>query len=313
MKYAVPIGRTRDGGIVCQVFNRDPRRRIQIESNPTKKAQVRSAGLGELKRVAASEFVRVARVGVPGTSRRIEQQLKRQHREALRDPREVVQYVKDAGGIQRPQGVTAEEWRSRVPRALHLRKRKGAGIPLDIYAQDLADQGQIRDAYGDEALDFIVKQFEASREPAPGADPKELRREARKVVDQRAREAVRELVSASRVQAELACPPGVRISRNPRRRQRRFSNPAAHRIMKAFHGGFSKRIRIEIPKLPDTAYQVGRLDAVIYTPPRGSRIGPSPRIHYFDRPQPRLIGFNSKPPWMIVGGKARFTSRGFIG
>ena len=290
-------------------------------SNPSKKSTVRAAGLGELKQIAGQEFRRIARVGVPGISRRIERGLKREHRESLQDPRELVKSVQAAGGLLRPRGVTAEEWRSRVPRALHHRKRKGPGIPLDIYAQDLADQGQIRDAYGDEALDFIIRQHDATKEPAPEADPKELRRQARQVVDQKAHEAVRELVSAARVQAELVCPPGVRISRNPprrhgvlpRRRRPLKSNPAARRIMKAFHGDIRKRIRIEFPKLPDTGYQIGRLDAVIYTPPRWSRIGENPRIHHFDTPKPRLVGFNSRSPWMILGGKTRFTSRGFIG
>ena len=108
------------------------------------------------------------------------------------------------------------------------------------------------------------------------------------------------------------------LARNPSKKSRRIrvrTNPIsqAERIMRDFHGGVRQRVRIKIPKLPKTAYEVGKLEAVIYKPPKGSAIGPMPRIHRFGRPNPRLIGFTNKSPWMILGGKARFTDRGFEG
>ena len=93
-----------------------------------------------------------------------------------------------------------------------------------------------------------------------------------------------------------------------------LENPtAAEKILKSFHGRVTRETRVRMPRLPKTAYEVGKLEAVIYRPPAGSKIGTTPRIHHFGNPQPRLLGFTNKPPWLIMGGKAKFTYRGFVG
>lgn len=108
--------------------------------------------------------------------------------------------------------------------------------------------------------------------------------------------------------------PGISGSLPAHRVAKTKRNPTgkAAELAEAFHGDIRKIHRFPMPKIPNTAYEVGKLQAVIYQPPQWSKIGRVHRIHHFSKPRPRLIGFSSRPPWLIHGGRARFTSRGFI-
>lgn len=147
----------------------------------------------------------MARMGVEGAAREIARRTHAEHREAMSPERGIILEVQARGGVRRPQGMSAEEWRNRLPRALHHRKRIGPGVAVDELAQEFADRYMIADAYGDTLLDFLARTYAAAaaRAPVPGA--KDLRREARKLVDDRAKRTAAELARTARRQAELSC------------------------------------------------------------------------------------------------------------
>lgn len=87
-----------------------------------------------------------------------------------------------------------------MPRAL----RGGRSCAkIDELAQEYEDRGMIADAYEDTALDFLAKSHATATSEAPAQDAKEVRKAARRLVDDRAKRVAHELVESSRHQG---CP-----------------------------------------------------------------------------------------------------------
>lgn len=176
-----------------------------MRRNPSLPAPVlaQQSALAAQQRIAEREFQRIARLGTEGIADSIVRQSRAEHRHATTPDRESVMAVRLRGGVRRPSGMSAEEWRSAIPRALRGSKRKG--VALDELAQEFADAGVIRDAYQDTLLDYLNKAYDDAHSRAHLPDEKTLRREARKLVDRRARRTARELVESARAQAEIMC------------------------------------------------------------------------------------------------------------
>ncbi len=173
------------------------------------------AGLRELKQIAGKHFQELARAGVGGKARKIKRGFGALQREAIASDLEMLKNIRAAGGVIRPAGITGEEWRNQLPRSFHHRRKKGAGIPLDVLAQDLYDQGMIKDPYGDDATDYINKLYDAVRAPAEQYDEIEIRKEARKIINRQSKSAVKDLVEAASTSTMIAKCPRGRRNKNP--------------------------------------------------------------------------------------------------
>lgn len=154
-------------------------------------------------RMTDAEFRAVARLGVDGAEREIVRRMNDEQKAATEHERMIVREVKARGGVCRPEGMTQEEWANRLPRSLRGSRSRnpskaGRGCaPIDELAQEYADRGMIGDAYQDEAIDFIAAADVTQKMKAPPPEPKELRKAARRLVDNKASRAAQELVQSS--------------------------------------------------------------------------------------------------------------------
>ena len=168
------------------------------------KKNARQAAEGVRQDLVARELRRVAMVCPAGVEQKIILQVRREHREATAPDRALVRDVRDRGGICFPGGMTAEEWRNRLPRALH--GKRGRCVPADEIAQEMADRGVIREPSSDAALDHLDKVYTRAKSEPSLPDKADLDREAKRIVREKVTRAVRELVRTARRQAEAACP-----------------------------------------------------------------------------------------------------------
>ena len=166
------------------------------------KKNARQAAEGVRQDLAARELRRIALVCPAGIGREIILQVRRDHRDATAPDRALIRDVRDRGGICFPGGMTTEEWRNRLPRALH--GQRGRCVPADEIAQEMADRGTIPDPTSDSALDHLGKVYTRAKSAPSLPDGREVEHEAKRVVRERVARAVRELVTTARNQA--ACP-----------------------------------------------------------------------------------------------------------
>ncbi len=166
---------------------------------------VRRAASSARQDAAARELRRVALACPDGAAREIVSKVREEHRQATAPDRALVKNVRDRGGVCFPGGMTPEEWRNRLPRALH--GKRGQCVPADELAQELFDRGVIAEPYSDAALDHLGKTYARAKSKPPIPDERDLTREARRLVTERVPRAVRELVRTARRETEAACPP----------------------------------------------------------------------------------------------------------
>lgn len=151
-------------------------------------------------RMTEREFRAVARLGVDGAEREILRRVNDEHRASTEHERRIVAEVKDRGGICRPEGSTQEEWSNRLPRS--LRGSKKHCVAVDEVGQEFADRGLTADAYQDTTLDYLATADVVVKSRAAPPDPKELRKAAYRLVDDKASRAAQDLVASSQ---ELRC------------------------------------------------------------------------------------------------------------
>lgn len=156
------------------------------------------------RRAAERELQQVALQCPEGAAAELVRQIRAEHRAMTQPDRGVVRDVRDRGGVCFPGGMTAEEWRNRLPRALHGKRARC--VPADELAQELADRGTIREPTSDAALDHLNAAYARARSSPPVPDPADLRRDARRVVTERVKRAVKELVQTAQREAQAACP-----------------------------------------------------------------------------------------------------------
>jgi len=157
------------------------------------------------RRAAERELKRVALLCPEGAEAELVREIRAEHRAATQPDRAVVRDVRDRGGVCFPGGMTAEEWRNRLPRALHGKRDRC--VPADEIAQEMADRGTISEPMSDAALDHLGKVYQRAKSTPLLPHKADLEREARKIVGQRVARAVKELAREIR----LTCPaPGRR-------------------------------------------------------------------------------------------------------
>lgn len=161
---------------------------------------VDSAEARQRARMTERDFKAVARLGVDGAEREIIRRMNDEQRASTGHERGIVADVKARGGVCRPDGMTQEEWANRLPRALRGGRKHCARV--DELAQEFADRGMTSDAYQDTALDFLAVADVVSKTKAAPADPKELRKAARKLIDSKATRAAADLIASSQ---QLRC------------------------------------------------------------------------------------------------------------
>jgi hypothetical protein len=171
-----------------------------------RKYRAELCGLPEIRLLrragAAQELRRVALVCPDQVAKGLMRASKEEHRQAAQVDRDLIQDVKDRGGVCFPSGMSREEWRSRLPVALH--GMKGRCVPADEIAQEFADRGTIPEPSSDAVLDRLGAAYARARAKFPNPDPGELRREARRLVRQRVGRALRQLLRE--VQCERTAP-----------------------------------------------------------------------------------------------------------
>jgi len=160
--------------------------------------------------LATKELRRIALLCPNGMARKILSQVKAEHRARIEDDRRLVKDVRGRGGVCFPGGMTREEWGDRLPRSLHGRKRHCA--PSDELAQELYDRGQLPDPSTDAVLDKLSGAYTRSRSAVPAPDEKELLKEAKRLIGDEVRLAVRELVKSAESHCEAACPQPLEVS-----------------------------------------------------------------------------------------------------
>jgi hypothetical protein len=160
----------------------------------------------DLRRSAAARHLRkVALVCPDQVVAEIVKAAREDHRAATQPDRTFVRDLKAEGGVCAPADLSREEWRNALPRP--LRGKWGHCLALDEVAQQLADRGAIADASSDAALDHMNATFNRARSKPTIPNLQALMKEARRVVADRVRRAVGELIATTRKQAEAGCPP----------------------------------------------------------------------------------------------------------
>ena len=162
------------------------------------------AAQGVRQGLAEAELRRLALVGTPGVAEEIAKQVRREHREATSGDREIVKDLRAEGGLCRPSVISREDFMDRVPRP--LRGPAGRCVAADELAQDLFTKGLISEPRTDALLDFLRDSHRRARSKPDIPEPRELRAEARRLIRQRVKRGVRELVRTARRQAEAVCP-----------------------------------------------------------------------------------------------------------
>lgn len=159
-------------------------------------ATIRKAG-------AARELRRVALLCPDQVAVELVKAVREEHRQATEPDRALVRDVKDRGGVCPLPGLTLEEWRDRVPRA--LRGKRGHCAPADELAQEFFDRGTIAEPTTDAVLDHLTTVHARARSDPPIPEERELRKEALRIVRQRVGRAVRELVRTAQRDAKESC------------------------------------------------------------------------------------------------------------
>ncbi|HXG61756.1 MAG TPA: hypothetical protein VNO22_10290 [Planctomycetota bacterium] len=167
--------------------------------------QLRRAGQAAQRELAARELRRIALACPERVAQEILRKVREEHRQTTELDRALIKDVRNRGGVCFPGGMTLEEWRNRLPRALHGRKTRC--VPADELAQEFYDRGIIPDASTDTVLDHLGKAYERARSKPPVPEERELVKEARRVVREKVNQAVRELVRTARREGEASCPP----------------------------------------------------------------------------------------------------------
>jgi hypothetical protein len=163
---------------------------------------LRRAGQAARREAAVKELRRVALLCPEGAKREILKKVREEHRQVTEPDRALVKEVRDRGGVCFPGGMTPEEWRNRLPRALH--GKRGRCVPADELAQELYDRGRIPEPYSDAVLDYLTSAYARARSKPPIPEERDLAREARKIIRERVNGLVREIVRSAR---EASCPP----------------------------------------------------------------------------------------------------------
>ena len=172
---------------------------------PSSRTLLRRAAPAARQDPTVRELRHVCLKGVPGMIEEIVRQVHEEHRQATAPDREAIREVRSRGGVCFPGGMTSEEWSNLLPRALRGPAR--TCIQPDELAQEFFDRGKIAEPSTDAVLDHLNVTYERARSKPSLPDEKELRREARRVVNERVKQAVEDLVTTASRQAKTVCPP----------------------------------------------------------------------------------------------------------